>query len=181
MAADGTKIALYACLGVAVLGGGSHMWLTQERAQADKDAKTALLTLRTISQQAADIATLEQEKEADDWVQKSAINRQQEVFALAATKAGLPGPNVGNKKDTTPSSDLGFTDWTYELTWTYSRNGQSGFDRERIAQFLWRLENRPLLKVTNLRLLATDDTSWDDLWDPRVDVTERKPNAATDS
>lgn len=173
--ADGTKVALYACLGVAVLGGASHYWLTKEREKADKDQKRALIMLKTISEHAADIAVLEQEKDADDWVQKSASNRQHEVFAKAATDAGLPGPSVGNKKDTTPSGTPGFTDWTYELSWTYQRNGQKGFDRERIAQYLWRLENRPLLKVTDLRLAATDDTAWDDLWDPRVNVTERKP------
>ena len=29
--ADGTKLALYCCFGLAALGAGSHTWLTRER------------------------------------------------------------------------------------------------------------------------------------------------------
>lgn len=175
--ADMTKVMLYVCLGASALGGASHAWMTAEREQADKDRKRALQMLARISAKAEDIATLEAERDQDEWVKQSANNRHQEFFATCARDSGLPrGPGGGNPKDTTPTSGrtLGFQDRTYELTWRYQPGEQKGFPRENIAQFLWRLEDRPLLKVTELRL-STDDRTWNDLWDPRISVTERKP------
>lgn len=173
--ADGTKLALYCCFGLAALGAGSHTWLTREREQADKDRTRGLQILETIASQSADITALRQEMDEDEWFQKSASSRQHEFFSNCAKLAGLPkGPSVGNRKDTTPSRASGFKDGTYELTWRWDRNETKGFERERLAQFLWRLEEQPSLKVTMLQL-NTEEGEWNDLWEPRVEVTERKP------
>lgn len=179
---DPAKLTIWICLGLAAAGVGSHFWLEQRIQAAEKDTRDSLRALRMISELRAEIESLARELENDQYLKSKSNNQLDTFFEKMARNSGLPRPNVSAPRDDTPRSgrELGFRDTSLELTWAKSGRNRQRFDRERCAKFAWWLENQSkLLKVTSLRL-TTDDRLYDDLWEYRLWVTERRPVSADD-
>lgn len=176
-----TKIAIAVMLGLSVIGIGLFLWLNTRLEQAEKDQRRALALLSDITVARKDAMVLQEEREADKFLQDKAEQRLNSFFdQIARQEAKMPtGPSTGRPVEHTSSKAKGWTDTSYELTWQKDRNQRGGmFTREQIAAFLWHIENKTkLLKVTELDI-DTDANQRNDLWNARVHVTERRPTAA---
>ncbi|MFG0315712.1 MAG: hypothetical protein ACF8XB_00460 [Planctomycetota bacterium JB042] len=180
---DPAKVVIWTLLLLAAAGVGTHFWLKDKLDQASKDVKLSLQGLRQVAEAKSEIDALRTEIERNDYVNAKAENKLLTFFEKMATNAGLPRPSVDAPRDDTPRSgkQKGFEDTSYELTWQKSGRQRPRFDRERAAKFAWWIENESqLLKVTSIKL-TTDPRQFDDLWEYRLWVTERRPTSSAGS
>lgn len=177
---DPAKAAIWTCLILSAIGVGTHFWLEGELEQAGKDVKVCMASLRQVAEAKAEIDALQTEIDNDDYIKSKADNKLLTFFESMANNAGLPRPSVDSPRDDTPRSgrEKGFQDTSFELTWEKSGRQRPRFDRERCAKFAWWIENESkLLKITSIKL-STDAREFDDLWEYRVWVTERRPTSS---
>jgi hypothetical protein len=176
---EGSKLALVICFGLSIVGVGSDLWLRDRQAKAQKNKETALKLLSEIEIARLDVDVLEREKSRDQLLGGSGDNRYREFFETTATsksKASLgKGPAVSSPQRS-ENKQNGYLDTYFELKWGSGRNAER-FPRDKVAAFMWFVENdTSLLKVTYIKM-QTDPKTRDDLWEPVIGVTERRPLA----
>lgn len=175
---EGTRIAILTCFGLSLLGVGTDFWLRDKQKQAEKDETRGLALLTDITSAKLDVDILDQEKMNDSYLREKSNNRLGEFFELTAKqKAKMEkGPGVSPQKEQA-SSKQGYADTSYELTWGRGSRAGERYGRDQIAVFMWHVEQASsLLKITYIKL-STDPSKRDDLWEPVITVTERRPNS----
>ncbi len=171
---EASRIAIISCFALAVAGVASDFWLKNQQVVAEKTKTSALTLLSDIEKTRLDVEVLDKEKERDK-LSETKDNAKVIAFFDSTAKNDAKmdkGPTVvparpeGNKQ--------GFIDRSYELKWSSSGRNVEKYSREKIAAMLWFIENRAsLFKVTYLKM-QTDPNTRDDLWEPTIQVTQRK-------
>jgi hypothetical protein len=178
---DGTKIALIVCFGLSALGVGSDLWLRDQFTKATKNERAAISLLTQIEVAKLDVEVLEKEKSRDKLLEGKGSNRYREFFEKTATTDSKMDkyPAVGTPQSSEDKAK-GFIDTYFELKWGSGRTAER-YARDKIASFMWHVENKTsLLRVSYIKL-QTDPKSRDDLWEPIIGVTERRPLVISDS
>lgn len=177
---EGSKIALIVCFGLSIAGVASDLWLRDQQAKAQKNKETALKLLSEIEVARLDVEVLEKEKSRDKLLGGTGDNRYREFFERIATskdKASMEKYPAVSSPQRSENKNSGFVDTYFELKWGSGRNAER-YPRDKIAAFMWFVENdTSLLKVTYIRMQA-DPKTRDDLWEPVIGVAERRPLAA---
>lgn len=177
---EGSKLALIVCFGLSALGVGSDLWLRDRQVAAAKNKEHALKLLSEIEVARLDVDVLEKERSSDKLLGGRGESRYREFFEKTSTtdskleKYPAVSPPQSNANNT-----LGFVDTYFELKWGSGRNAEK-YPRDKIAAFMWYVENNTsLLKVTYIKM-QTDPKVREDLWEPVIGVTERRPIAAAE-
>ena len=171
---ESSRIAIITCFALSAIGVGTDLGLKNQVLVADKTKASALALLSDIEKARLDVEVLDKEKQKDKLVESKETDKVRAFFdSTAKNDAKMDkGPTVGPAKE---EPGKGFLDSTYELKWTSSGRTVDKYSREKIAAFLWFIENRTsLFKVTYLKM-ATDANTRDDMWEPTIQVTQRKP------
>lgn len=181
---DFAKLTIWICLLLSAVGVGTHYYLKGRIDGWENNRKTALQTLRAVTQIRKDIDVLHEEMEKDQY-REGGRNLATYVEKIARNDARLGKiPKFSQPKEMNPPNAAGYTDTEYELSWPKQNRQETTFDRQRIASFLWWLEDRTdLLKVTKIQLKTGGEggpETRDDQWSLTCSVTERMPEKPAD-